>query len=59
VTERFGEVSVFASRESSEQELPSHARDLIGKEPDVVEEFDLEASASIADELRHLGLAFE
>jgi hypothetical protein len=34
-------------------------RELIGKEPDVVEVFDLEASVSVASELARLGLAFE
>ena len=59
VTERWGAVYVFESREASEQELPSRARALIGKEPDVVEVFDLEASVSVATELTRLGLAFE
>ena len=59
VTERWGAVYVFESREASEQELPSHVRALIGKEPDVVEVFDLEASVSVATELTRLGLAFE
>ena len=59
VTERWGAVYVFESREASEQELPSHVRALIGKEPDVVEVFDLEASVSVATELARLGLAFE
>jgi hypothetical protein len=34
-------------------------RELIGKEPDVVEVFDLEASVSVATELARLGIAFE
>ena len=42
-----------------EQELPSRARALIGKEPDVVEVFDLEASVSVAADLARLGPAFE
>ena len=58
-TERWGAVYVWASREASEQELPSRARELIGKDPDIVEIFDLEASVSAADELARLGLAFE
>jgi len=58
-TERWGAVYVWASREASEQELPSRARELIGKNPDIVEIFDLEASVSVADELAGLGLAFE
>jgi hypothetical protein len=50
---------VWESLEASEQELPSRARELIGKSPDLVEVFDLEASVSVAGELRRLGLAFE
>jgi Putative mono-oxygenase ydhR len=59
VTERWGAVYVFETREASEQDLPSRARELIGKEPDVVEIFDLEASVSVAAELARLGIAFE
>jgi len=58
-TERWGAVYIWASREASEQELPSRARELIGKSPEIVEVFDLEASVSVADELARLGLAFE
>jgi hypothetical protein len=58
-SERWGAVYVWESQEASEQELPSRARELIGKDPDIVEVFDLEASVSVADELRRLGLAFE
>ena len=57
-TERWGAVYVWASREASEQELPSRARELIGKDPDIVEVFDLEATVSIAPQLTRLGLAF-
>jgi hypothetical protein len=59
VGERWGAVYVWESQEASEQELPSRARALIGKDPDIVEVFDLEATVSVAEELRHLGLAFE
>ena len=58
-TERWGAVYVFESREASEQQLPSRARELIGKEPDIVDVFDLEASVSVAAQLARLGLAFE
>jgi hypothetical protein len=58
-TERWGAIYVWASHEESEQGLPSRARELIGKNPDIVEIFDLEASVSVADELAGLGLAFE
>ena len=58
-TERWGAVYVWESQEASEQDLPSRARELIGKEPEIVEIFDLEASVSVADELARLGLAFQ
>jgi hypothetical protein len=58
-TERFGAVYVFESLAAAEQELPSRARELIGKQPDLVEVFDLEATVSVAPELARLGLAFE
>jgi hypothetical protein len=58
-SERWGAVYVWESQEASEQELPSRARELIGKNPDLVEVFDLEASVSIAPQLARLGLAFE
>ncbi|MFL5964214.1 MAG: hypothetical protein ACJ757_15115 [Gaiellaceae bacterium] len=59
VGERWGAVYLWESQEASEQELPSRARELIGKNPDIVELFELEASVSVAEELRRLGLAFE
>ena len=59
VTERWGSFYVWESREAADQELPSRARELIGKEPDIVEEFDLEATVSVAPQLARLGLAFE
>jgi hypothetical protein len=61
-TERWGGVYVWESREAAEQELPSRARELIGKEPDVGEEFDVEATIEgryEIEELSRLGLAFE
>jgi hypothetical protein len=60
--ERWGAFYLFESREAADQELPGRVRQLIGKEPDLVEEFDLEATieGQFADEqLSHLGLAFE
>lgn len=57
-TERWGAVYVFSSADAAERPLPSRARELIGKEPDLVEMFDLEATVSIAPELARLGLAF-
>jgi Putative mono-oxygenase ydhR len=58
-TERWGAVYVWESYEASEQELPSRARELIGKEPEIIEVFDLEATVSTASELARLGLAFD
>ena len=42
--------------------MPTGARDLIGRDPDLFEEFDLEATVEghfVNEELSHLGLAFE
>jgi len=61
-TDRWGAVYLWESREASEQELPSRARELIGKEPDIGEEFDVEATIEgsfVVEELSRLGLAFE
>ena len=60
--ERWGAFYLFESREAADQALPGRARELIGKQPDLVEEFDLEATVEgqYADEqLSRLGLAFE
>lgn len=58
-TERWGAVYVWESKEASEQELPSRARELIGKDPEIIEIFDLEATVSVSPELARLGLAFD
>lgn len=61
-TERWGAVYVWESVESSEQPLPSRARELIGKDPDVAETFDVEATIEgrfAIEELSRRGLAFE
>ena len=61
-TERWGAVYVWESREAADQELPSRVRELIGKEPDVGEEFDVEATIEgqfEIEELSRRGLAFE
>jgi Putative mono-oxygenase ydhR len=57
-TERWGAVYLFESLEAAEQELPSRARELIGKDPEIVEVFDVEATVSVASTLARLGLAF-
>jgi hypothetical protein len=62
VTERWGAVYLWESREAAESEQPSRARELIGKEPDIGEEFDVEATVEgryVIDELSRRGLAFE
>jgi hypothetical protein len=62
VTERWGAVYLWESAEAAEQELPSRARELIGKDPDIIEVFDVEATIEgryAEEELSRLGLAFE
>jgi hypothetical protein len=61
-TERWGAVYLWESEEAAEQALPSRARELIGKDPDIGEEFDVEATIEgrfEIEELSRLGLAFE
>jgi Putative mono-oxygenase ydhR len=61
-TERWGAVYLWESADAAEQELPSRARELIGKDPDLVEEFDVEATIEgrfAIEELSRRGLAFE
>jgi hypothetical protein len=61
-TARWGAVYVWESAEASRQQLPSRARELIGKDPDVAEEFDVEATIEgtyAVEQLSRLGLAFE
>jgi hypothetical protein len=62
LTERWGAVYFFESAEAADQPLPSRARELIGKDPDIAETFDLEATVEgrfAEPGLSHLGLAFE
>jgi putative monooxygenase ydhR len=61
-TERWGAVYLWETEEAARQELPSRARELIGKDPDIGEEFDVEATVEGAFEIEELsrhGLAFE
>jgi hypothetical protein len=61
-TERWGGVYLWESAAAASQVVPSRARDLIGKDPDIVEEFDVEATIEgrfEVEELSRLGLAFE
>jgi Putative mono-oxygenase ydhR len=60
--ERWGGVYLWESAAAAAQVLPSRARELIGKDPDIVEEFDVEATIEgrfEVEELSRLGLAFE
>ena len=61
-SERWGAVYLWESHEAAAQALPSRARDLIGKDPDLGEEFDVEATIEgdyVVQGLSRLGLAFE
>jgi hypothetical protein len=61
-TERWGAIYVWESSEAAEQPLPSRARELIGKDPEIGEEFEVEATIEGRFEieaLSRLGLAFE
>jgi hypothetical protein len=60
--ERWGAFYLFESLEAATQPMPGRVRELIGKDPDLVEEFDLEASVEgryTEEQLSRLGLAFE
>jgi hypothetical protein len=62
ITERWGAVYLWESAEDAEQELPSRVRELIGKDPDIGETFDVEATIEgryVSEQLSRLGLAFE
>jgi len=59
IGERWGAVYLFETAAAAEQPLPSRARELIGKDPEIAEVFDLEASVSVAPELAGLGLTFQ
>jgi hypothetical protein len=61
-TDRWGAVYLWESEAAAQQSVPSRARELIGKEPDIGEEFDVEATIEGRFEieaLSRLGLAFE
>ena len=61
-TERWGAVYLWESEEAAQQVVPSRARELIGKDPDIGEDFDVEATIEgrfEIEELSRLGLAFE
>jgi hypothetical protein len=61
-TERWGAVYLWESKDAAAQVVPSRARELIGKDPDIGEEFDVEATIEgrfEVEALSRLGLAFE
>jgi hypothetical protein len=61
-TERWGAIHLWESREAAQQPLPSGLSDLIGKGPEIGEEFEIEATIEGRygeDELSRRGLAFE
>jgi hypothetical protein len=61
-TERWGGIYLWETAAAASQVLPSRARELIGKDPDLVEEFDVEATIEgryEVEELSRLGVAFE
>jgi hypothetical protein len=61
-TERWGAFYLWESAEAAANEPPSRASELIGKDPDIGETFDLEATIEGRfefEELSRLGLAFE
>jgi putative monooxygenase ydhR len=61
-TERWGAVYLWESAEAAEQGVPSRARELIGKDPDIGETFDVEATIEgryAVEQLSRLGLVYE
>jgi hypothetical protein len=57
--ERFGSISVWESADAAARLRELAVRERIGREPGVVEEFDLEATSAVAPQLARLGLAYE
>jgi hypothetical protein len=41
-TERFGAIELWESAETAEQALPARVRELVGKDPEIGETFDVE-----------------
>lgn len=61
-TNRWGAVYVWENADAARQPLPSRAREIIGKDPDVVELFEVEATTEGVYDVAALsrrGLAFE
>jgi hypothetical protein len=62
IGERWGAVYLWESAEDADRPVPSRARDLIGKDPDLAETFDVEATIEgsyLVEQLSRRGLAFE
>ena len=57
--ERWGASTSGSRPRPPSSRCPSRARELIGRDPDIAEMFDLEATVSVASSLGRLGLAFE
>jgi hypothetical protein len=61
-TNRWGAFYVWDSREAADAPLPTRAGAIIGKDPEIAQFFDLEATVegrSAVPDLARLGLAFE
>ena len=61
-TNRWGAFYVWDSREAADAPLPTRAGAIIGKDPEIAQFFDLEATVegrSAVEQLSRLGLAFE
>ena len=61
-TERWGSISLWESRAAAGQTQPGGVRELIGKDPEIGETFDVEATIEgryAVEELSRLGLAVE
>jgi hypothetical protein len=58
-SDRFGAVELWESREAAQRPLPAGVRELLGVEPTIGDELDVEATSSVAAELQQRGLAFE
>jgi hypothetical protein len=61
-TERWGALYLWESADAAEREPPSRARELIGKDPEIGETFDVEATIEgryAVEELSRRGLAFD
>ena len=62
IGERWGSFQLYETREAADAKQPGYAQELIGKPPDLVDEFELEATVEGRYEfevLSRLGLAFE